>query len=77
MCSQDGIAETLTLKYAEGAWGLCWSCFSGGRLLFCIAQGVRGECGEMTDEGSMTDEFWHLSFYNFMLFSVLNSKNEG
>ena len=49
MCSQDGIAETLT--------------------------GVNA--GAMTDEGSMTDEFWHLSFCNRMLFSALMSKNEG
>ncbi len=63
MCSQDGIAETLTLREAD-------SCFVLLRQL-----GVNA--GAMTDEGSMIDEFWHLSFFNRMLFSVLKSKNEG
>ena len=44
---------------------------------FVLFRGLGVNAGAMTDEGSMTDEFWHLSFYNRMLFSVLKSKNEG
>ena len=44
---------------------------------FVLLRQLGVNAGAMTDEGSMTDEFWHLSFCNRMLFSVLNSKNEG
>lgn len=44
---------------------------------FVLLRGLGVNAGAMTDEGSMTDEFWHLSFYNRMLFSILMSKNEG
>ena len=44
---------------------------------FVLFRRLGVNAGAMTDEGSMTDEFWHLSFCNRMLFSVLVSKNEG
>ena len=44
---------------------------------FVLLRGLGVNAGAMTDEGSMIDEFWYLSFCNRMLFSVLMSKNEG
>ena len=45
----------------------------GADSCFVLFRRLGVNAGAMTDEGSMTDEFWHLSFYNLMLFSVLNS----
>ena len=49
----------------------------GADSCFVLFRRLGVNAGAMTDEGSMTDEFWHLSFCNRMLFSVLVSKNEG
>ena len=51
--------------------------YGGADSCFVLFRRLGVNAGVMTDEGSMADEFWHLSFCNRMLFSVLKSKNEG